>query len=164
EILQLWVNLPASLKMTAPRYDGLQKEQIPSFAQDGATVNVISGRFDGRPGPIRSLTGVEMATVAVDAGGHLRLPAPRQRTVFLYVIRGEIRIEGGAAPAFNLVELNDGGDDVDLESERGALLLYGHAAPLREPVVAQGPFVMNTQQEILQAIRDYQAGRFGGAL
>ncbi len=164
EILQLWVNLPASLKMTAPRYDGLQKEQIPTIASDGAAVHLISGKFEGHAGPIRSLTGVEMMTVALQPGGHVRLPAPRERTIFLYVVRGEIGVAGRTAPAFNLVELNDDGDDVDVESERGAFLLFGHAAPLREPVVAHGPFVMNTQQEILQAIRDYQAGRLGGGL
>jgi hypothetical protein len=69
---------------------------------------------------------------------------------------------GAAAAAFHLVELNDDGDAVELESAGGAFALFGHADPLREPVVARGPFVMNTRQEILQAIRDYQAGRFGG--
>ncbi len=102
EILQLWVNLPASLKMTQPRYTGLQKEQIPAISQGGSTVNLIAGRFEGRSGPLRPLT--------------------------------------------------------------SSFLLFGHGQPLREPVVAHGPFVMNTQQEILQAIRDYKAGRFGGAL
>jgi redox-sensitive bicupin YhaK (pirin superfamily) len=164
EILQLWVNLPASLKMTAPRYEGLQKEQIPTVSRDGAEVSLISGRLDGRAGPIRTLTGVEMMTAALQPGGRIQLPAPRERTVFLYVVRGGIRIAGQPAPAFNLIELNAEGDEVEVESERGALLLFGHGAPLREPVVSHGPFVMNTQQEILQAIRDYQAGRFAGGL
>ena len=164
EILQLWVNLPASLKMTAPRYEGLQKEQIPAVARDGATVDLISGTLDGHTGPNRSLTGVEMMTVALQPGARIHLPAPRERTIFLYVVRGEIGIAGGIAPAFTLVESNDDGDHLDVGSERGAFLLFGHATPLREPVVSHGPFVMNTQQEILQAIRDYQAGRFSGRL
>ena len=163
EILQLWVNLPAALKMTQPAYTGLQNDQIPSLTQGGATVNLISGRFEGRTGPIRSLTGVEMMTVALAPGAHVTLPAPRGRTILVYVVRGAVRVAGRDAPTFHLVELNDDGDTVELDSAAGALVLFGHAAPLREPVVAHGPFVMNTQQEILQAIRDYQAGRFGGA-
>jgi quercetin 2,3-dioxygenase len=164
EILQLWVNLPASLKMTAPRYEGLQKEQIPTVAREGATVSLISGKLDGHTGPIRSLTGVEMTTVALQPGTHIRLPAPRDRSILLYVVRGGIRVAGRSAPAFTLVELNDDGDDLEVDSERAAFLLIGHAAPLREPVVSHGPFVMNTQHEILQAIRDYQAGHFAGGL
>ena len=164
EILQLWVNLPASLKMTRPRYTGLQKEEIPVLARDGATLSLISGKFEGREGPIRTLTSVEMMTIALQAGARVALPAPKERSIFLYVVRGAVRIGGVEAAAFHLVELNEDGDAVELESPQGAFVLFGHAQPLREPVVAHGPFVMNTQQEILHAIRDYQAGRFGGAL
>jgi redox-sensitive bicupin YhaK (pirin superfamily) len=148
EILQLWVNLPARLKMTEPRYVGLQRDEIPAI--DG--VHLISGTYAGRTGPIESLTDVHLMTV--DVNGRVTLPAPRGRTVFLYVVRGEI----GIASAFQLVELNDDGDSVEIEGN--ALLLFGHAAPYGEPVVARGPFVMNTQAEIIQAYRDYQAGRF----
>ena len=164
EILQLWVNLPASLKMTRPRYTGLQREEVPVIARGGATVNLISGKFEGREGPIHTLTSVDMMTIALHAGARIALPAPRGRSIFLYVVRGEVRIAGEEARAFHLVEMNDDGEAVELESPQDAFVLFGHAQPLREPVVAQGPFVMNTQQEILQAIRDYQAGRFGGTL
>lgn len=157
EILQLWVNLPARLKMTQPRYVGVQRDQIPSVATAGATVNLISGSFEGRSGPVESLTGNFLATVELKPGGRIRLPAPRGRSVFFYVARGD----ANGASAFQLVEWNDDGDFIEAGSQQGAVLLFGHAQPIGESVVAQGPFVMNSQAEILQAIRDYQAGKFG---
>lgn len=157
EILQLWVNLPARLKMTEPRYVGLQRDAIPSIARGGATVHLISGTFDGRPGPVESLTGVQMMTLELRAGSRITLDAPRGRNVFCYVVRGELK-EGRE---MHLVHFADDGDEVELEALRDAVVLFGHAQPYREPVVAQGPFVMNTRAEILQALRDYQAGLFG---
>jgi redox-sensitive bicupin YhaK (pirin superfamily) len=166
EVLQLWVNLPARLKMTEPRYIGLQREQIPSYELDGGRVrlNLISGRWGKDTGPIPSLTGVHMTTVEFAAGGRARLPAPRGRNVFLYVVRGELAISSVRAQAQHLVELNDDADMVEIEAVSDALILFGHADPIAEPVVAHGPFVMNTREEIYEAIRDYQAGKFGSGL
>lgn len=166
EILQLWVNLPSRLKMVEPRYAGLQREQIPSFTagEGGVTVSLISGSWDQQRGPIESLTGVQMMTVEVPAGGRLALPAPRERNVFLYVVRGEVGVSGESAGAFHLVEMNEDGDEIELEARTGAMVVFGHAAPLGEPVVAHGPFVMNTRDEIEQAVRDYRAGKFRGVL
>jgi redox-sensitive bicupin YhaK (pirin superfamily) len=166
EVLQLWINLPARLKMTAPRYIGLQRADIPSLAQDGGRVRIslIAGGQDGVAGPVASLTGVHMSTVEFAAGGRARLPAPRGRTVFLYVVRGELAIGPARLRQHALAELEDDGEFVDIEAATDAAILYGHAQPLAEPVVAHGPFVMNTQQEIVEAIRDYQAGKFGPGL
>ena len=162
EILQLWINLPARLKMTEPHYVGLQKPEIPSITIDDGrvTINLISGQWNGQSGPIQSLTGVVMMTVSPSAGGRIVLSAPRGRNVFLYIVRGEVRVSGTTAREFQLVELEDGGDDVALEAFRDSLVIFGHAAPLNEPVVARGPFVMNTQQEIVEAARDYYDGKF----
>lgn len=156
EILQLWVNLPARLKMVEPRYIGLQRDQIPSFRRGGATIHLISGSWEGERGPIPSLTGIEMMTIELAAGSRIALPAPAGRSVFLYVVRGHLSV----APEFHLVELNDDGDSVALEADSDAIVLFGHGDPIREPVVAHGPFVMNTREEIVQAIRDYQNGMF----
>lgn len=164
EILQLWVNLPARLKMVEPRYTGLQKDQIPSItADDGlAKINLIAGRWNGKSGPVESLTDVHMTTVELARAGKVLLPAPRDRDVFLYVVRGGLNIGGEQADEFELVEMNDDGDAVAVEALEDALILFGHAAPIGEPVVARGPFVMNTNEEINQAIRDYQDGKFSG--
>jgi redox-sensitive bicupin YhaK (pirin superfamily) len=163
EILQLWLNLPGRLKMTAPRYTGLQQDVIPSADLDGARLNLISGTFAGLTGPIASLTGVFMATASIAGGGRIELPAPKGRQVFLYVVRGQVRIAGAEVDRWHLAELNDDGDTVTVEGVSDSLILYGHADPISEPVVAHGPFVMNTQQEIVDAVRDYQAGRFNVA-
>jgi redox-sensitive bicupin YhaK (pirin superfamily) len=163
EILQLWVNLPSRLKMTAPAYTGLQRADIPALARDDGrvTVNLIAGELEGEAGAMRSLTGVFMSTVELQAGGRVTLPAPARRAVFLYVVRGELRVGGTAVDGFRLVELNDDGDAVGIEATSDAVVLFGHADPIGEPVVAHGPFVMTTREEIVQAIRDYQAGKFG---
>ena len=164
EILQLWVNLPARLKMTTPGYTGLQADAIPALRiADGlGVVNLMSGTFGNAEGPIRSLTGVMMATVRLEAGAAVELPAPRGRSVFLYSVAGRVSVGGVAVEPWRLVTLNDDGDAVGVEAMEDAMLLYGHADPIGEPVVAHGPFVMNTQAEIAQAVRDYQAGLFNG--
>jgi redox-sensitive bicupin YhaK (pirin superfamily) len=164
EILQLWVNLPARLKMTAPAYTGLQREDIPCVEADDGRVRVelISGEWEGRKGAFQSLTGVAMAVLRFAPGGRIAAPAPRGRSVFLYVVGGSIHLAGQAVERFSLAEMADDGDAVEIVAgAEGAVLLFGHAAPLNEPVVAHGPFVMNTREEITQAVRDYQAGRFG---
>jgi quercetin 2,3-dioxygenase len=164
EILQLWVNLPAKLKMVEPHYLGVQKEGIPEAALGGSRVHVISGEIGARVGPVSSLTGVHMSTVALSTGATVVLPAPRVRNVFLYVVRGKVRIEGEIGREVHLLDMNADGDEIAIEGLTDALLLFGHAEPLGEPVVAQGPFVMNTREEIIQAYRDYQAGKFGSVI
>ena len=160
EILQLWVNLPARLKMTAPRYIGVQRDQIPRVAADGVTVNVISGEYQGVKGPIESLTGVFMTTLEMAPGGRTTFEDLSGRDVFCYVARGDVAINGRDVSKWHLVEFGDG-DTVDIEAVNDAVLVFGHAEPIDEPVVAHGPFVMNTVQEIHQAYADYQAGKFG---
>ena len=157
EILQLWINLPSRLKFTEPRYVGLQKDEIASFENGGVTVNLIAGDWSGHRGPIESLTDVHMMTVALTAGSRIVLPAPRGRNVFFYIVCGKLTI----GEAFHLVDWNDDGDEIEVEAVTDALILFGHAKPYGEPVVAHGPFVMNTREEMVQAIRDYQMGKFG---
>lgn len=163
EILQLWVNLPPALKMTAPRYIGLQASDIPVHeADDGrARVHLISGQWRGETGPIPSLTGVFMSTVELTGGGRVHFDGLAGRNVFLYVVDGSIRIGDREIDRWSLVTLDPAGDLLEIEATPEARLLLGHAAPIGAPVVAHGPFVMNTAQEIRQAIIDYNAGKFG---
>jgi redox-sensitive bicupin YhaK (pirin superfamily) len=166
EILQLWVNLPARLKMTEPAYLGLQREDIPALASDGGkvTVNLIAGEWNGANGPFHSLTGVFMSTIELRAGGRVLMPDVLLRNVFLYVVRGSVQVDGVSATTFHLAELSNEGDTVEIIAETDSVVLFGHARPIGEPVVSHGPFVMNTREEIIEAIDDYQAGRFGPAL
>jgi redox-sensitive bicupin YhaK (pirin superfamily) len=166
EILQLWVNLPPALKMTAPRYVGLQRDQIPVIeSEDGKVrMQLVSGTYGSVTGPVESLTGVFMSTVEMKAGGRLYLDNLLDRNVFLYVVRGVISIAPDTISAFHLAEFDTVADELDIRAEQDCVLLLGHAEPIREPVVSHGPFVMNTREEINQAIRDYQAGRFGAPI
>jgi redox-sensitive bicupin YhaK (pirin superfamily) len=162
EILQLWVNLPPALKMTAPAYAGLQREDIPAIEVDGGrvTVNLVSGTFNGVTGPVHSLTGVFMSTVQLSPGGRMLVTGLTGRNIFLYVVRGLIELGPDKVSALHLAELNEEGDELTIAAESGALLLFGHADAINAPVVSHGPFVMNTRDEIIQAIEDYQAGKF----
>lgn len=163
EILQLWVNLPARLKMTDPQYVGLQRDAIPAVQPgSGVTVHLISGAWDEQTGPIESLTGVMMSVVELQEKARVALPAPAARNVFLYVVRGDVLVSGAHAASFHLVELDHSSDGVEVEASTDAVLLFGHAEPIGEPVVAHGPFVMNTTEEIYAAIQDYQEGKFRG--
>jgi quercetin 2,3-dioxygenase len=162
EILQLWINLPARLKMTEPAYIGLQKAEIPAFEtpDGGATVHLISGEWEGSRGPVQSITGITMMTIGMKSQSTLTLPAPRERNVFFYVVRGEVNVSGTVVRQLHLADFDRDGDEISLTAVTDALVIFGHGEPYGEPVVAHGPFVMNTHAEIAQAIRDYQAGKF----
>jgi quercetin 2,3-dioxygenase len=161
EILQLWLNLPSRLKMTAPAYVGLQREQIPSIdLGDKVTMNLIAGKWDGAIGPINPLLDIFMSTVNLEAGGHAVFEVAPERNIFMYLVRGELLVNNHPAHEHHLIEFESSAERVELCSPQGALILFGHALALREPVVSYGPFVMNTREEIHQAIRDYQAGKF----
>jgi len=161
EILQLWINLPGSLKMSPPAYTGLQRQDIPTIESDGGKValHLIAGQHGGVTGPVQSLTGVFMSTIALQAGARLRLDGLSGRQVFLYVVRGALQVGSQQASACHLVELSDG-DSLELATGVDTLLVFSHAQTIGEPVVSHGPFVMNTREEIATAIADYQAGRF----
>ena len=164
EILQLWVNLPSRLKMVDPNYVGLQKADIPEIVEDDGrvTVNLISGSWNGRQAPIQSLVDIHMMTLTLKPGGRAHIPVARDRNVFLYAVRGQVNVSGIDAEPHHLIELENDADAVEIEAIGDAVLLFGHAQPLGEPVVSHGPFVMNTRDEIRQAMMDYQSGTFGG--
>lgn len=163
EILQLWVNLPARLKMAEPRYVGLQREDIPTVAGFDrlGRVNLVAGAWGGARGPVEPLLDQFLSTVELDPEGRVVFTGVGGRNVFIYVVRGMVSIGGVPVDEHYLVELAPQGDAVEIVARTAAVLLFGHAPPIGEPVVSHGPFVMNTAAEIEQAIRDYQAGRFG---
>jgi redox-sensitive bicupin YhaK (pirin superfamily) len=162
EILQLWLNLPARLKMTAPRYIGVQRESIPVvISADGrARVKLVSGEWQGARGPVDSLTNAFMSMVEMDAGGTVSFDRLEHRQVFLYVVSGAVQIQGKPVRQFNLAELDAPGDVLELSATTPTVLLFGHADFIDEPIAAGGPFVMNTQEELRQAVADYHAGKF----
>jgi redox-sensitive bicupin YhaK (pirin superfamily) len=163
EILQLWVNLPAKDKMTAPRYIGLQSHEIPTTTLDEGrvTVHAVSGSWSGTAGAVQPLADVQLAWLDLQAGATITLPIAAARSIFFYVVRGTLQVNGTETQALQLVEFNHDGDELAIAASTEAVLLLGHALPFNEPIVSYGPFVMNTEAEIQQAYRDYQRGAFG---
>jgi quercetin 2,3-dioxygenase len=163
EILQLWLNLPARLKMTAPRYKGLRKDEIPAIVTDEGkvTVNLISGDFEGEDGAFETLTDVFLSTVYFKAGGQLVVQVPADNNIFFYVIRGKLIVNDEDVEVRQLAEFNSDGEELQILAPEDSVLLFGYAKPFNEPVVAYGPFVMNTEKEIQEAYADYQQGKFG---
>jgi redox-sensitive bicupin YhaK (pirin superfamily) len=163
EILQLWVNLPASLKMAEPFYIGKQQDEIPilQFDEGKVTANLISGQWKEVNGAFESSTGIFLSTIQFKAGSEIEVSIPAAHNIFFYVISGEINVNGTAVRSLHLAEFNNDGDTLTISAKNDSTLLLGHAMPFNEPVVSQGPFVMNTQQEIMQAYQDYRMGKFG---
>ena len=161
ECLQLWVNLPASLKMTEPRYTGLQREHIRESTSGGVRVRAISGEWGGVNGAVEPLYDIAIAEVYFDQGATKSWEISRERNVFFYVVRGEVEVNGRAAKQFQLVEFAGQGTEICVKAKTEAMILLGHARPFDEPIVAHGPFVMNTREEFVAAYHDYQAGKFG---
>ncbi|XQU08657.1 pirin family protein [Halomonas sp. LY9] len=163
EILQLWVNLPSRMKMSEPRYVGLQEDGIPAVKlAGGGTLNLIAGEWQGQAGPIESLTGVFMSTLALPAGAREQLPVAPGRQVFLYVVSGDVMVGGEPVKARHLIEVDRDGESLSIEAASDVRLLFGHGDVIDEPVYSHGPFVMTTRDEIVQAVEDYQNGKFGG--
>ena len=161
EILQLWINLPARLKMTKPAYVGLEAADIPNVELDGGTLDLVSERWDGIEGPISPLADVRLMLVRLRAGGAIDIPVAPGRTIFLYTVGGEAEVGGAAVLEHHLAELGGDGEGVSIRAATETLILFGHGAPFGEPIVSHGPFVMNSREEIVEAVQDYQAGRFG---
>jgi hypothetical protein len=163
EILQLWLNLPAAKKMTEPRYLGLQKEEIASFELDGGKVSVqqLFGSWDGVKGSFDPSFPLTMSTIFFQSGGKISKSISTDENIFCYLVSGSLEINGAAVNFRNLVEFETYGTEIQIEASEDSILILGHALPFNEPMVAQGPFVMNTQEQIREAYQDYQSGKFG---
>ena|SRR5688572_168630 len=164
EMLQLWVNLPAKSKMTAPRYQALQVKDIPvvPLADDAGSVRVISGEFAGIRGPAKTFTPITVLDARLRTGGKTRLNLRDGHTAAIYVLKGKVRLNGSeSANQTELVIFDRKGDEVEVEAVTGATLFVVNGQPIEEPVVGHGPFVMNTSQEIRQAFVDLHYGKMG---
>lgn len=163
EVLQLWINLPSKNKMTDPKYYGFQKDEIPSVKTDDGkvSINVISGRWGDTIGIHKAITPISLYTIEFQAGGKLSARVPTDENILLYIVRGALKINGQDAEEKQLVEFNDDAEEISMRAITASYIIFGHARPFNEPVVAHGPFVMNSMEEIRQAYDDYQAGKFG---
>ena len=165
EILQLWVNLPAKYKMIDPKYVGLQKEDIPVVELDNGKVaaHIVSGEWEGTKGPFEPLTDIHLSFIYFKEGGKYTIQIPKEQNVFLYIVKGEIKVNGDFARIHHLVEFNHDGKTIEMKATVDAVILFGYATPFNEPFFAYGPFVMNTREEIMQAYEDMKNGKFGDA-
>ncbi|QBR01643.1 pirin family protein [Paraburkholderia pallida] len=165
EMVQLWVNLPAKDKMTAPGYQSIVASQIPSIdlPEGAGHVRVIAGNFAGKVGPAHTFTPMDVWDVRLNAGRGATLTLPPGRTLALVVLRGQVRVNGDERVISDaqLVLLAQEGTDVELDAISDAIVLVLSGEPIDEPVVAHGPFVMNTTEEIREAVEDFNSGRFG---
>lgn len=159
--VQLWLNLPRARKMDPPGYQDLPAARIPVVQSRGARVRVIAGEHGGARGPARCFTPVTLLHVLLEAGGRVALRLPDGHNALVYVVTGAAGVQAVRVPARAMALLDRAGETVVLEAGEPAQLLVLAGAPIGEPVVSWGPFVMNTREEILQARDDYLAGRMG---
>jgi quercetin 2,3-dioxygenase len=161
---QLWVNLPAANKMVRPRYQDIAPGRVVETMVDDAAVRLVAGEVDGKRGPVEGIvTAPEMLDVSLPPRGSMSRALPATHTAFVYVVEGSVEV-GGARTAVGAGQLAvlGPGDRLALRSAAGGRLLCFAGRPIGEPVARYGPFVMNTDEEIRQAVDDYRSGRLVG--
>ena len=165
EGFQLWLNLHSSEKMNAPWYRDFQNDQLPQLqTAEGVQVTVIAGASHGVQGAVtREITQPIYLDVHMPQGARFEQTLPTDHNAFIYVYRGEVRISGQAVPVQRMAILANSrqADGVVIEASADAQLIFVSGKPLKEPIVQYGPFVMNTKEEIYQALADFRDGRLG---
>lgn len=164
EMVQLWVNLPAKDKMTAPKYQAIKSTDIPVVAlpNNAGSVRVIAGELLGAKGPAETFSTINMWDTTMSANSAYTFSVPESHNVIIPVLDGTIQASGNAfARRGELVTFERGAADALIESNNEAKLLILTGEPLNDPIVGYGPFVMNSREEILHAIRDVETGTFG---
>ncbi|MGB0132571.1 pirin family protein [Dokdonella sp.] len=164
EMVQLWVNLPARDKMSPPRYQTLLDQDIPvvELAGDAGKVRVIAGDYAGHHGPALTFTPIDVWDIRLNSGGNSTFEVPSGRTLALVVLQGTVMVNAESiAREAQMVVLGRDGEKVSIEANTDATVLLLSGEPIAEPIAGYGPFVMNTQAEIRQAMDDFNSGKFG---
>lgn len=162
ELIQVWVNLPARDKMAAPRYQSIRSSEIPkvTLANGAGELRVIAGHYESAIGPAQTHSPLDLWDVRINAGQSVRLPLREGDNTGLFVMHGRIQVVGGAALTpvgpVELAIFSQSGTEVKLQADEETRMLVMSGQPLNEPVVGYGPFVMNTEQEIRQALKDFR--------
>lgn len=160
---QLWLNLPAKLKMTEPKYQDLPTEKLPVVEKEGKRIKILSGEYEGAKSPGKSFIPFTYFDVRLEPGTTFTYPVPSDQNAFIYVIEGKAEAGGEKAVQAGHLGVLSEGDSVKIEAanQKPAHFLFAAAQKLNEPVVRGGPFVMNTMGELKQAFYDYQTGQLG---
>jgi redox-sensitive bicupin YhaK (pirin superfamily) len=164
QMVQLWVNLPAKDKMTTPKYQPLQKEQMGKFLipQNGGTVNVIAGELNGIKGPASTFSPLHLYDGHLEVGGVLNLDLPADYNTAILVIEGKIRLnEKSEAITDQFALFKNEGTAIRIEALEKSVILVLSGKPLNEPIAQYGPFLMNTREELQVAVDDFAQGKFG---
>ena len=164
EMIQLWVNLPAKDKMSKPGYQAITKEQVPvvNFAT-GGHARIIAGELEGAKGPAKTFTAINLWDVILKAGEKVELTVPEGHNTAIVLRKGDATVNGSAKlnGEAKIAALGRDGDTITLEAKEDSQLVLLSGEPINEPIASYGPFVMNTREEIMQAVEDYKSGRFG---
>jgi redox-sensitive bicupin YhaK (pirin superfamily) len=164
EMIQLWVNLPAKDKMSKPGYQAITKEQIPvvNFAT-GGHARIIAGELEGAKGPAKTFTAINLWDVILKSGEKVELTVPEGHNTAIVLRKGDATVNGSAKlnGEAKIAALGRDGDTITLEAKEDSQLVLLSGEPINEPIASYGPFVMNTREEIMQAVEDYKSGRFG---
>lgn len=163
EMVQLWVNLPKKDKLVAPHYQGITKEQMgkAQLPDNAGTVNVIAGNFNGTQGPAATYSPVHLFDMKLNKGGSTSTTLPANYNTAILVINGSVEVNGEQAGEHSFILFKNEGEEIDIKATEDSVLLLLSGEPLNEPIASYGPFVMNTQEEIFESIREYQQGKFG---
>lgn len=164
QMVQLWVNLPAKDKMSAPKYQGITNDNIAKVVlpNDAGFVEVIAGEFQGTKGSASTFTSLHLQNARLNKGGKVSFEIPKNFNTGLLVVEGEIKVnDSTVAPTDHFVLFENDGEKFSLEATENAVVLVLSGEPINEPIAAQGPFVMNTRDELVQAMDDFYAGKFG---
>ncbi|WP_338578898.1 pirin family protein [Pseudomonas sp. ML2-2023-6] len=164
EMVQLWVNLPARDKMSAPGYQAIVDQEIPDLAlkDHSGRLRLIAGEFDGKRGPAHTFTPIDVWDIRLNAGKSTTLDLHQGRNTALVVLHGAVEVNGQEVVREGQLALFErDGTQIRLEANNDAVLLILSGEPIDEPIVGHGPFVMNTDAEIQQAFVDFQSGKFG---
>ncbi|MFY8004428.1 MAG: pirin family protein, partial [Chitinophagaceae bacterium] len=163
ELIQLWVNVPKEHKRDLPTYFPLTAEETPTFtSEDGLTkIQVVAGNVLGMEGKAPALSPLNALTIYMEEKGTTSFTIPASHHSFLYVLGGNITVNNTNLNSNELAVFNNDGTQINMAATAKSKILFCSGEPINEPVVAHGPFVMNTETEILEAIRDYQMGKMG---
>ncbi|MFH6973874.1 pirin family protein [Neisseria sp. 23W00296] len=164
EMAQLWVNLPHEHKRTAPRYQHLPAAEIPVVADEASSVRVIAGEYQGRRGAADTFTELNVWDVTVNEGAETAITVPAGHNLAIVVRHGEIELNGEAAiqpTQLAVFEREEGEIRIRNSGSGKAEILLLSGEPIDEPIAAYGPFVMNTQEELAESIREFNAGKYG---
>jgi redox-sensitive bicupin YhaK (pirin superfamily) len=160
-MMQLWVNLPKKSKFAPPGYQPISTAEIPVVEHEGATVRVVAGEYEGAQGPAHTFTPITMLDVRLSAGANLPVSLPASYNTLAVVAQGRVRAGEFTATTGELLLFNNDGKSIALSAEEDSHVIVLSGEPIAEPIVQYGPFVMNTVEEIEQAMIDVNRGKFG---